>query len=49
MNGIALDGPANGFANHEAVVFNTIIPSSCIKKKHMQLHQFPQDKRIGVA
>ena len=33
MNGIALDGPANGFVDHESVVFNTIIPSLCIKKK----------------
>jgi hypothetical protein len=33
MNGIALDGPANQFVDHESVVFNTIIPSWCIKKK----------------
>jgi hypothetical protein len=38
MNGIALDGPANGFANHESVVFNTIIPSSWIKKKHHSIN-----------
>ena len=33
MNGIALDGPANGFVDHESMVFNTIIPTLCIKKK----------------
>ena len=34
MMGIALDGPANGFVDNESVVFNTTIPSSCLKKKH---------------
>jgi hypothetical protein len=34
MMGIALDGPANRFVDNESVVFNTTIPSSCLKKKH---------------
>ena len=34
MLGVALDGPANGFVDNESVVFNTTIPSSCLKKKH---------------
>jgi hypothetical protein len=35
MMGIVLDGPpANGFVDNESVVFNTTIPSLCLKKKH---------------
>jgi hypothetical protein len=46
MNGIALAGWTGKWV-HGSVVFNTIIPSLCIKKKHNSTSQFPQDKRIG--
>jgi hypothetical protein len=48
MNGIALDGPANGFVDHESVVFNTIIPSSCIKKKKHNSTNFLKTRGLVV-
>ena len=46
MMGIALDGPANGFVDNESIVFNTIIPSSCLKK-HFRKHTHTS-KYIGL-
>ena len=37
MMGIPLDGPANVFCDNEAVVKNTSIPESTIKKKHLSI------------
>jgi hypothetical protein len=34
MMGVPIDGPANGFCDNAAVVLNTTIPSSSLKKKH---------------
>ena len=34
MMGLPLDGPANGLCDNEAVVLNSSIPSSTLKKKH---------------
>ena len=38
MMGVALDGPANVFCNNQSVVFNSTIPESMLKKKHVSIY-----------
>ena len=50
MFGIPLDGPANLFCDNEAVVKNTTIPKSTLKKKHNSIayHRVHEAEAAGV-